>query len=53
MNKKGGIAETILDVLVIVLLIFFVYIIYKNFSLGCMLENLKSFSHWSMTNCVK
>jgi len=53
MNKKGGVTETILDILVILSLIFAIYIIYKNFDASCIFSNLKSFSNWSMSNCIK
>jgi hypothetical protein len=55
MNKKGGIVGVILDVVVILLLAFSVYIIYKNFDLSCMWGNIKSFSFSkiSMGNCIK
>jgi hypothetical protein len=51
-NKKGGITTTIIDIIVILLFIFALYIIYKNFSGSCILNNIKHFSNWNMHNCI-
>jgi uncharacterized protein (UPF0333 family) len=53
MNKKGQIVIGIILLIVLIALIISLYILYKNFHMTCIWDNLKSFSNLNMTNCKR
>jgi hypothetical protein len=53
MNKKGGLVGTIFDVIIILILVLSLYIIWRNFSGSCIINNLIHMTNWSMHNCIK
>jgi hypothetical protein len=51
-NKKGGLASTLFDILLVIILLGSTYIIYKNFHTTCVLNNLKLLT-FDMKNCIR
>jgi flagellar basal body-associated protein FliL len=52
-NKKGGLISTIILIVVVLAVILGVYIIYRNFHMTCVWDNIKSFANLNMTNCKR